>query len=79
MTSNNVVSDVPMRSHRQKHAFKGFKFSLKKNGPDFKIGQTDLDDLKNIIMDVPKCLLRQKHAFKGFKFSFEKKTALTSK
>ena len=24
----------------------GFNFSFQKNGPDFKIGQTDLDDLK---------------------------------
>ena len=76
MTSNNVVSDVPKCSLRQIHAFKGFKFSFKKNGPDFKIGQTALDDLKNIITDAHKCSLRQKNAFKGFNI-FSKKTALT--
>ena len=45
MTSNNILLDVPKCSLRQKHAFKGFNF-FEKNGPDFKIGQTDLDDLK---------------------------------
>ena len=48
LTSNNKVTDVPKCLLRQKQAFKGFKFSFKKNGPDFKIGHTDLDDLKNL-------------------------------
>ena len=48
MTSNNKVSDVPKCLLRQKQAFKGFEFFFEKNGPDFKIGHTDLDDLKNM-------------------------------
>ena len=38
--------DVPKCLLRQKHAFKGFKFSLEKNNRDLKIGQIDFDDLK---------------------------------
>ena len=46
MTSKNIITNVPKCLLRQKHAFKGFQYSFGKNGPDFKIGQTDLDDLK---------------------------------
>ena len=49
MTSKNIITDAPKCLLKQKQAFKGFKFSFKKNGPDSKIGQTDLDDLKNLI------------------------------
>ena len=46
MTSKNIITDAPKCLLRQKHAFKGFNIFFQKNGPDFKIGQTDHDDLK---------------------------------
>ena len=47
-------------------------FVFSKNGPAFKIGHTDLDDVKNIGKYLSN-LLMPKHAFKGFILFFEKK------
>ena len=54
MNSKTVITDAPKCLLRQKHAFKGFIRFFPQNGPAFKIGHTDLDDVKNIVWEVPK-------------------------